>query len=60
MTQTHAAALFSGPRKVKQYDFELKKKEIERVLGGESVPAACRPVAEDDQKGLQKTWTRKR
>ena len=37
MTQINGEALFAGPRKVKKYDFEMKKKVIERSLAGESV-----------------------
>lgn len=44
MTETKGEALFSGQRKVKQYDFEFKKKVIEKVLGGQSVPAVCQEL----------------
>ena len=42
MSETNGAALISGQRKAVQYDIELKKKVIARVLAGESVPAVCR------------------
>ncbi len=35
-------ALFSGRRKTRQYDFEFKKKVIEKVLAGESVQSVCK------------------
>jgi transposase InsO family protein len=42
MTETKAAGLFSGPRKMKQYDFETKKKALERVSGGASIAEVCK------------------
>lgn len=36
--------LFSDPRSVIKYDSELKKKVIDRIIAGESVPAVCREV----------------
>jgi transposase InsO family protein len=44
MTKIDGEALFSGPRKPKQYDFESKKKAIERVMAGESVPAVSKDM----------------
>jgi hypothetical protein len=41
MESIKSPGLFSDPRLVKKYDFELKKKVIDRILGGESVPAPC-------------------
>jgi len=37
MTQINGEALFSGPRKLKKYDFNTKKKALERVATGASV-----------------------
>ena len=42
MKEINGDGLFSGPRKLRQYDFALKKQVIERILGGESVPAVCK------------------
>jgi transposase InsO family protein len=42
MTQINGEALFSGPRKVKKYDFETKKKAIERALSGVSIREVCK------------------
>lgn len=44
MSQSNGGALFSGPRKTKKYDPDFKKKVIERVIAGESVPAVCRDL----------------
>lgn len=44
MTQTNGGGLFSGPRKVQQYDSEFKAKVIARVMAGESVPSVCRDL----------------
>lgn len=44
MTQSNGGALFSEGRKTRKYDLEFKKKVIERVNAGESVPAVCRDL----------------
>ena len=41
MEESSGGALFGSPRKVQQYDPELKKKVIARVIAGEKVPAVC-------------------
>lgn len=47
MTETHGEALFSGHRKTRTYDFETKKKAIEKVLAGQSVPSVCKEMGID-------------
>ena len=44
MEESSGGALFGSPRKVQEYDPELKKKVIARVIAGEKVPAVCRDV----------------
>jgi transposase-like protein len=44
MTESKGGALFSGPRKTRSYEPELKKKILDRVQAGESVPAICRDL----------------
>lgn len=44
MTDINGGALFSGPRKTKKYDFETKKRAIERVMAGESAPSVAREM----------------
>lgn len=44
MTQPNGGALFSEGRKTRKYDLEFKKKVIERVNAGESVPTVCRDL----------------
>ncbi|MDZ4661856.1 MAG: DDE-type integrase/transposase/recombinase [Pseudomonadota bacterium] len=44
MTQSNGGALFSEGRKTRRYDLEFKRKVIERVVAGESVPAICRDL----------------
>lgn len=39
MEETNGAGLFSGPRKMRKYDLEFKRRIIDRVNAGESVPA---------------------
>lgn len=44
MKENNGSGLFSGPRKVRHYDPELKKKVVTRVTAGESMPAVCRDL----------------
>jgi transposase InsO family protein len=44
MKESSAEGLFLGPRKVRHYDPAFKKKAIDRVVSGESVPAVCRDL----------------
>lgn len=41
MSETKTEGLYSGPRKTRHYDFEIKKKAVERVMAGESAPKVC-------------------
>jgi transposase InsO family protein/transposase-like protein len=42
MTQINGEALLSGPSKLKKYDFETKKKAIERSLAGAPMAEVCK------------------
>ena len=44
MTETPGVGLFSERRKTRQYDFEFKKKAIEKVIAGASVPLVCKEL----------------
>ena len=46
MTESDGGALFSGRRKTRVYDPDLKKKILERALAGESVPVVCKEMGD--------------
>ncbi|MGK5086124.1 DDE-type integrase/transposase/recombinase [Bdellovibrionota bacterium FG-2] len=44
MSEIKGETLFSGRLKVKHYDFEVKKRAVEMVLAGASIPSVCKEL----------------